>query len=1106
MANLKVKMSLDAAGYTSGIKQANEATKEFTNQITQSTKSLPNAKKQMMQVKREAQNLAVAINMMSDAERSSAEGQAMIRHLNELRERGAVLIDTIGDINAEMRAMASDTSGLDAAGQAIGVFGNTLSSVAGIIGLVTGEEDKMKQAVVAFTTVQSVLNTITQISNALNKSSILVLKTKAIQQKLATVATKLETAAQAQNIIVTKAATIATKAFNAVVKANPIGLLITALTTVIGLFAIFSSNSDEATESMKRQKTEAERLAEAQRHAQETIANKVADSTSKFVQLAIEWKNLKTEAEQLAWIDNNKNAFHSLGLNIKTVTDANEVFIKQMPKILEVLRIQAEAGANLDLYIEQYKKRQERLNNPTLEGGGQRFAPEITWSKLVQGVATDAEGNRYTREQSDKQLRQMAERYKLTANEDYYVQQGSGVGNDYFDRILYLTEKGKKKVIEAETKAADEIASRRQSEEDRLMNSYLNNYEAKQEEARTKIAQIPQMYDPYTSANPYNTSSTRTTTHRTTTQKTRQQKVQDKKQEATKSSQEYKSEITILEDDIKKLKEANDKLGNDASNKQVQANIEAIKQKEARIKEINDLYNFDDKKDVEEGSKLINETKEKIKEYEQIKNELLDKNKGKNLSEWSEEDQKSFNDATNSANTLNNDLTRMQNILDGLRVDHLKELEDTTKSLAEKVKQTQDAYKLNPTDENKKILDDNVAAYRAALKEFNSYKEEQEKLLEDITDDIEEQFKNNIKNLETQISKIDYELLTNIDLSKLDRAKLEFKKESNNRLLTRIKKKLNEYMGVIDVDTPINVEPYQKEPGEKVLPETVSKGKKPKVDYQAELDKLNINSDLVEMLEAPDFTYLMGDASKQLYEVRKTVKAKVSEMIQDVQNAYNNGLFGDGKEAREQAQKYIDNLNEYLQNLGLEPIEVSLKTDDFREKVSTISNDIGQLGNAVGEAFSAMNEMFKVNNDDKDSKPLQAGKIIAQAIATLALSFAQAMSHEKTIWTWIAGGISGMATLLSMTASLKKLNQSEGYAEGGIIGGHSYYGDKILARVNSNEMITNPRQQKKIWEQMNQRQTIYAQLNPELHGNVTITGDQLNIALTNRQRKISKRR
>lgn len=121
------------------------------------------------------------------------------------------------------------------------------------------------------------------------------------------------------------------------------------------------------------------------------------------------------------------------------------------------------------------------------------------------------------------------------------------------------------------------------------------------------------------------------------------------------------------------------------------------------------------------------------------------------------------------------------------------------------------------------------------------------------------------------------------------------------------------------------------------------------------------------------------------------------------------------------------------------------------EKMAIAARSVGDMANAL-EALGA------------SSKELKAGAIIAQAVAQLALAFAQAsMSEAKSgVWSWIAASVSGLATLLTMSAQLKNLN-SGGYATGGIVGGNSYFGDRLTANVNSGEMILNKRQQSNLF-------------------------------------------
>ena len=78
---------------------------------------------------------------------------------------------------------------------------------------------------------------------------------------------------------------------------------------------------------------------------------------------------------------------------------------------------------------------------------------------------------------------------------------------------------------------------------------------------------------------------------------------------------------------------------------------------------------------------------------------------------------------------------------------------------------------------------------------------------------------------------------------------------------------------------------------------------------------------------------------------------------------------------------------------------------------------------------------------------------VAQAITNIALGYSQATVQAASLgpWAWIAFAAAGLAETIAAIASIK--SATAGFATGGIVGGSSYSGDKLLARVNSGEMI-----------------------------------------------------
>ena len=132
------------------------------------------------------------------------------------------------------------------------------------------------------------------------------------------------------------------------------------------------------------------------------------------------------------------------------------------------------------------------------------------------------------------------------------------------------------------------------------------------------------------------------------------------------------------------------------------------------------------------------------------------------------------------------------------------------------------------------------------------------------------------------------------------------------------------------------------------------------------------------------------------------------------------------------------------------------------KKIWELSSAFGDVGNKVGELGS----LFSQLGDATDDAGVKTMSIIAQAVATMALSFANALKNCGSWYEWLVFGVTGMVQLASMVSQIKQLTAG-GYAEGGIIPGNSFAGDKVMAMVNSGEMILNTHQQKNLFDMLN---------------------------------------
>lgn len=127
------------------------------------------------------------------------------------------------------------------------------------------------------------------------------------------------------------------------------------------------------------------------------------------------------------------------------------------------------------------------------------------------------------------------------------------------------------------------------------------------------------------------------------------------------------------------------------------------------------------------------------------------------------------------------------------------------------------------------------------------------------------------------------------------------------------------------------------------------------------------------------------------------------------------------------------------------------------------TDSVNEYANALQSVSSIMGSLgglIKGNSDNMAEWALSSAANIAQMIVQLqALATAQgvASAFAAPFPTNLAAVATVMSTVASIFSSLPK------FAEGGIVGGSSFFGDKLLARVNSGEMILNRDQQRTLY-------------------------------------------
>lgn len=198
--------------------------------------------------------------------------------------------------------------------------------------------------------------------------------------------------------------------------------------------------------------------------------------------------------------------------------------------------------------------------------------------------------------------------------------------------------------------------------------------------------------------------------------------------------------------------------------------------------------------------------------------------------------------------------------------------------------------------------------------------------------------------------------------------------------------------------------------------------------------------------------------SKQLEQQRAELLTRMREVGYDTPAEY--------KQFMDELADIERQIND-LKGLTAEPIVVETKvtgdlsptetgivdmTQTLNQRTQANVKDVSQLAKEWQMVSSAISSVGSAMGSIDNPAAKVAG-IIANAIASIAMGFASAVAADAKFGSlpMAMAAVTAGATMMSAIAAIRSATQ--GYAEGGIIGGNHPSGDNILARVNSGEGI-----------------------------------------------------
>ena len=926
-------------------------------------------------------------------------------------------------------------------------------------------------------------------------------KANAVAKGVSTKATVAGTAA-------TEGATVAQRVFNAVAKANPYVLLATVAITAATAIGGYMLATSKASKEEKKAEEQKKRLASAQDKYYNTYASTLSGLIIKYRQLSSEWRSLSSEHEKKEWIKENKDEWEKLGLEINNVNDAEKLFNNNSQFVIDGLIKRARAAAYAaqaqDL-LEQsvsgdFAKRLKELDEEYLDKmqkaryvaprydkkTGDEISPGKSREEVQQELLLELENKKADIKMEQYELQQQAyDLLEKAAKEEANIVKISSKNNNNnnnnktkeqltelqrLNNIIKDLEDKKDNINPLDPKAEEDI--KKLNKQIREAQTNVENFKIfvdfgldtndykKLQQITGEINNIKNQIDDLDETSPdYLNQFDELNNKLKVAQKNLSDfkfevgieissKTFDQLQNLSDEIDKYKKEVEDIKlnpdfsDYNNKLKEAENKLEDALKNfqdfklklnisddgfdklQELANDVEKFKQKVEDIKLHPELPDY--KKQLQEAEKELNDAFKKFNDYKFELGIDVSTDDYKKLQDLYNETQKLKQNVEDIK--LNPDFSDYNN--------KLKEAEDKLKEATEKYQNLKvkvdfqivndpNKYINQLKDEQKKFED----AYKIAIsvgdtEAANAAKEGYQKLQRQI-----DNYELEVKNL--KINDIDIE---------------------HNTLKAKVDKALEDFKLAVKNDD---------EAAKKAARQAYNVAQKELDKYEAKL-KIVPDSDLEDTL---------NKISKLKVQTPEVDFSKLSDGMREEVN---------------KAKTHLDNLNEALE-LAKEKKNEYLKADDT-EKVAAMDEEIKKLTEDIeenaeayenliqkskilatitegfskaGEAVGAFGDMFNALGEAMDDNALKVVGIVAQAIATICLSYANALNSASKNWiTWLAFGISGLATMVTMITQIKSL--TAGYAEGGVVPGSSYTGDKLIARVNSGERILTAEQNKNL--------------------------------------------
>lgn len=320
---------------TSEIDKQRQRQQELNAQMEQANPKVVRFRTELMNVKQQMMEMIQA-------------GRQNTKEFDALQKKASELQWSMVQANKQVSTLAMPGTGLQATREGVTALTGAFTTGMGIMGLFNAESEELAKMQTRLQSVMAITMGVQQLMSVTYATSALrIYALGKAKLFLTTITNGLRTAFVGMGL----SATGASIAVTALYAALTLGIS-AAITAIVTAISAWVSKNKELSKTQEEQKQKLEEEQKLRKNA----ASSVTSLLSEYKRLQSEYKSMNGSLDkQKKFIRDNQTEFQKLGVSIKDVNDAENLFVSKEQEFIDSLKNRALAAAAMAQMQEQYK-------------------------------------------------------------------------------------------------------------------------------------------------------------------------------------------------------------------------------------------------------------------------------------------------------------------------------------------------------------------------------------------------------------------------------------------------------------------------------------------------------------------------------------------------------------------------------------------------------------------------------------------------------------------------------------------------------------------------------------------------------------------------------